>query len=252
MYNMTDIWDETPYMFCPGNHENSAGSGSTPSQSNFTAYRERFHMPYAYSFGPNNMFYSFDYGLVHFINIDTEVSFPGAPEGGKEAGPWGVDQEAWLRKDLDRATANRANVPWILIAGHRQFYATVGWLKPQMDYFQPIFADYDIDAVFYGHIHYYERLYPIDSNGTVCSKSYDQPTCPVYVVTGAAGNIEGLSRTNETSPLSASGVLSEFGVGVLHVNGATQLKWDFIRSSDGTVVDTVTINKKHGVEATSE
>jgi len=185
---------------------------------------------------------------VHFINIDTETSFPGAPEAG--AGPWGVDQEKWLRADLDKATKNRANVPWILVSGHRQFYATVGWLQPQMDYFMPIFGDYDIDAVFYGHIHYYERLYPISNNGTVCSHSYDNPTCPMYVVTGAAGNIEGLTKTTDKSPLSASGVLSEFGVGVLHVNGATSLTWEFLRSSDGAVQDSVTINKKHAVTQT--
>ena len=183
LHNMTDIWHETPYMvpynptahnieldplyhphrltrpsfcvpmqFCPGNHEDAGGRNSSLSQRNFTSYRERFHMPYMQSGSSSNMFYSFDYGLVHFINIDTESTFPGAPEG-KNSGPFG-DQAAWLKADLAKATANRAKVPWILVGGHRPFWATDGYIKAQMEFFFPIFDQFDIDAVFVGHIHY--------------------------------------------------------------------------------------------------
>ena len=87
-------------------------------------------------------------------------------------------------------------------------------------------------------------MYAITSNGTVCSKDYQQPTCPVYIVTGAAGNIEGLSRTNHTEYYTAE-LLSDYGIGVLHVQGSQQLTWEFIESSTGKTLDTITINKKH-------
>ena len=108
-------------------------------------------MPFAQSGSSSNMYYSFDYGLVHFVNVDTESTFPGAPEG-KESGPFG-DQAAWLKADLAKATANRANVPWILVGGHRPWFATDGGLQAQKDFFFPIFDEFDIDMIFAGYAH---------------------------------------------------------------------------------------------------
>ena len=243
MHNMTGVWDESPYLFCPGNHENSGGRNALPSQKNFTSYRQRFHMPFQQSGSSSNMFSSWNYGLVHFINIDTESAFPGAPEGGAESGPFG-DQAAWLKADLTKATANRGKVPWIVVGGHRPFWATDGYLQAQRAFFFPIFDQFDIDFIFVGHIHYYERLYALSSSGEVCSKDYVQPQCPIHIVTGAAGNIEGLSRTNKTEPYSAR-LLSDFGIGVLHVNGPQQLTWEFIESASGKVLDSITVHKTH-------
>lgn len=49
--------------------------------SNFTAYNNRFKMPSSESgSGALNMHYSFNYGSVHFISIDTETGYPGAAE----------------------------------------------------------------------------------------------------------------------------------------------------------------------------
>ncbi len=96
-------------------------------------------------------------------------------------------------------------------------------------------------------------MYALTSNSSICSRDYKQPTCPVYIVTGAAGNIEGLSRTNHTEPYTAK-LISDFGIGVLHVNGATELKWEFLQSSTGEVMDSFTLTKDHkkGEEAQKE
>lgn len=48
--------------------------------SNFTAYNARFRMPSPESNGALNMHFSFNYGPVHFISIDTETGYPGASE----------------------------------------------------------------------------------------------------------------------------------------------------------------------------
>ena len=162
MTRMTDIWNTRPYMMCPGNHEATC-SEETPEicpegQRNFTSYRERFRMPAVESGAVNNMYFSFDYGLVHFISIDTEVSYPDSPEGPGtwgNAGPFG-DQLAWLAADLKKAVANRKNVPWILVSGHRPFYSSSadGLWPASQQYFEPLFVQYAVDIVYWGHIHW--------------------------------------------------------------------------------------------------
>lgn len=245
MDNMTDhIWTETPYMFTPGNHEHHGGKGSSKSQNNFTSYRTRFHMPPRADAidDSNNMFYSFDYGLMHFISIDTEAAFPNSPEG-SDSGPFG-DQAAWLHADLKAAVANQDRVPWIIIGGHRPFFTTGGHLKPQLNFFLPIIEEFEehIAAVFVGHIHWYERMYALRSNGSICSKDYQKPKCPVYIVTGAPGNIEGLSKSKKLKDITAK-LISNFGIGVLHVDDATTLRWEYIESDTGKVTDSITITK---------
>lgn len=151
-------------MFCPGNHETSCNEGTpdvcTDGQQNFTSYRERYRMPAVESGAVNNMWFSFDYGLVHFISIDTEVDYPGSPEGPGtllNSGPFG-DQLGWLEADLKKAVANRATVPWILVAGHRPYYSSnyeyQGMWPPSQQWFEPLFVKYDVDIVYWGHIHW--------------------------------------------------------------------------------------------------
>ena len=45
------------------------------SQRNFTAYSNRFYMPGDESGGRGNFWYSFDYGLAHFVTISGETDF---------------------------------------------------------------------------------------------------------------------------------------------------------------------------------
>lgn len=47
---------------------------------NFTTYQHRFRMPGSESGGVGNFWYSFDYGLAHFVSIDGETDFPYSPE----------------------------------------------------------------------------------------------------------------------------------------------------------------------------
>lgn len=51
-----------------------------PSQRNFTAYTNRFRMPGKETGGVGNMWYSFDYGLAHFVSFDGETDFAYSPE----------------------------------------------------------------------------------------------------------------------------------------------------------------------------
>jgi hypothetical protein len=57
-----------------------ADSNKRDKLSNFSAYNARFRMPSLESSGTLNMHFSFNFGPVHFISIDTETGYPGAAE----------------------------------------------------------------------------------------------------------------------------------------------------------------------------
>lgn len=79
-------------------------------------------MPSAESGGTGNFWYSFDYGMTHYVQFDTETDLghgliaPDSPEGGTEdSGPFAVaDAQAnWLAADL--ANVNRSKTPWVVV-----------------------------------------------------------------------------------------------------------------------------------------
>jgi len=79
---MTPITQKKPYMVGPGNHEANCDNGGTggynvsicmPGQTNFTGYINHFRMPSSESGGTGNFWYSFDYGMTHYVQFDTET-----------------------------------------------------------------------------------------------------------------------------------------------------------------------------------
>ena len=108
-----------PYMVLPGNHESECHSPYVLADeklaqqlANFSAYNTRWAMPSEESHGSfkTNMWYSFNYGPVHFVSSNTETDFKGAGEEHTgdghfpwlKAGGFGADGEyqAWLEADL--------------------------------------------------------------------------------------------------------------------------------------------------------
>ncbi len=106
-------------------------------------------------------YYSFTYANCHFIGLNTETDLSGS-------------QLTWLVDDLIWAQANPA-IDWIIAFFHRPPYSS-GPHGSQADVqaaWCPVFELYDMDLVFAGHDHDYERTYPI--NGLT------------YIVTGGGG-----------------------------------------------------------------
>lgn len=63
--------------------------------------------------GNSNLWYSYDFGSIHFTCIDSEESqAPNSP------------QAIWMAADLAAADANRANVPWLVMMQHRPVYSS--------------------------------------------------------------------------------------------------------------------------------
>jgi hypothetical protein len=109
-------------------------------------------MPGAETGGVGNFWYSFDYGLAHFVSLDGETDFANSPEypfvadlTGNEthptesqtyvtdSGPFGaIDgsykdntayaQYKWLAEDL--ASVDRTKTPWVIVMSHRPMYSS--------------------------------------------------------------------------------------------------------------------------------
>jgi hypothetical protein len=92
-------------------------------------------------------------------------------------------QWEWMEADLKKAQANRANVPWIVVHGHRSIYCSCdgdcdasalivrdGILGEYG--MEPLFFKYGVDFFFNGHEHDYERcgvLHAACIRGQMCA-----------------------------------------------------------------------------------
>eukprot|EP01087_Luapelamoeba_hula_P008112 TRINITY_DN2011_c0_g1_i1.p1 TRINITY_DN2011_c0_g1~~TRINITY_DN2011_c0_g1_i1.p1 ORF type:complete len:443 (+),score=71.85 TRINITY_DN2011_c0_g1_i1:1274-2602(+) len=241
--NMTNIMPFSPYMVLPGNHEAKSGAPLLPWSENFEVFNQRFRMP---SDKGNNMWYSFNYKNIHFVSMSTETDFPGCEFPKYTFG----DQLAWLEKDLAEANqpANRAARPWVIVSGHKPLYSSSEHVTKWMDAIQRAFDEvlykYKVDIFFCGHVHAYERTWPVYKNKTV-THSYDKPNGIVVVTTGAAGDIEGLTRKWK-SPIpdySAHRYDEDTGYGVLTVESDKKLEWKFYKSRERRELDKFTLTK---------
>lgn len=274
---MTAVTATKPYMVGPGNHEANCDNGGTTDsannvtytadicmagQTNFTGFKNHFCMPSGPSNGTGNFWYSFDNGMVHFIQLDTETDlghgFTGPDEiGGAEhqgASPVGSvadAQTAWLEADL--AAVDRTRTPWVVVAGHRPWYlshannsGTICWMCK--DVFEPLLIDHGVDLVLSGHAHVYERQTPL-ANGRIDPRGLDDPAAPWYITNGAAGHYDGLdSLESPRKPYSRFGLdtaNATFGWSKLTFHNRTHMTHDFIASKSGQVMDTATLFKRH-------
>jgi hypothetical protein len=252
-----------PYQVIPGNHDAGCKIPICHDwKQNFAPYNSLFTMP-SYFKWKHNMFYSFDHGPLHFTAISTETDYPDAPFPQKFG-----DQLSWLKQDLQKAVANRKNVPWIIVVGHRPIYSShTGYSsdgKPIKDALvlqntiEQILLDFKVDVYMVGHVHSYERHHPIFKNVIKCDKqctnatnTYHNPIYPVHIVNGGAGCEEGLSpgfTFMHILPSSAKLYYSDYAYGVMETgvhpdNNQLYLNWKLHSSSTDEVVDEMTIYK---------
>lgn len=246
-----DIWDEfmremdpsasrMPYMVCVGNHEH---------YYNFTGYLNRFDMPGPHVADParRNLWGSFDVGGVHFVYVSTEHV------GRKRGVPDFADEQvAFLRADLAKAAskAQREKVPWIVASGHRPLYCSTrdpydcGISSAHLrELFEPMFKEFGVDIYLTGHLHNYERTWPV-FNGTVEKKSYTNVKDTVHAVIGSAGDNEGLTDFWEQCPdWSAFQEGKHVGYAELLFSNASVLTFSYRNAATGTVMDSFTLTK---------
>lgn len=155
---------ETPIFVARGNHE-----ATNPHFETYLAH------PCAAS--GSESYYSFDYGNLHVIVLDTTADF------GK-----GSAQRTWLESDLEAASSEPLT-DWIAAAFHHPPYST-GQHGPDARVRReicPLLEASGVNIVFTGHDHDYERIR--QQNGVV------------YIVTGGGG--AHLRDQKEKAPCSA-------------------------------------------------
>ena len=271
--------DSIPYMVAPGNHEADCHDPAcilhyeqyARPLANFTAYNARFRMPSAESGARAlNMHYSFEVGPVHFVSLDLETGYPGAPEETRYIFPCGGfgDMVAWLEADLARV--DRAATPWVFVAGHHPMYQGGSRNVRMADALEGLLKKYAVDAMFTGHIHSYERDYPA-FGGALVSTSYVNPNATVHIMVGGGGNDEmggdeaapedaavaraaeaveriaaADARAYEPVPNAQWTAVTDqgyFGIGVVSIANDTHMHFEYVRTTTATVHDDVWIVK---------
>jgi len=228
-----------PCMVCPGNHE--IEFNGTDYTNLFTAFETRYRMPYVkpaefgdviiksevnsktgqpyctpsifqseYNFG--NSFFSFETGLAHviFLNSYTNTSVTS-------------QQFNWLKNNLENIDRNITS--WIVIVMHCPWYSSninhyadkqTVEMRRNMEH---LFYKYKVNIVFNGHVHDYERTYPV-------YKNYTDHGGPIYVTIGNAGNLEGLDNKYYEQPnWSAFRNGTEYGYGTLTIINKNFMFW---------------------------
>jgi hypothetical protein len=241
-------------------------------------------MPGKETGGVGNMWYSFEYGLAHFIALDGETDFANSPEypfardlsKGEtrpmrnetyvtDSGPFGTvtnytdnkayEQIQWLAKDL--ASIDRKKTPWVIAMTHRPMYSTQvsSYQKNVRAAFEPLLLEYGVDAYLAGHIHWYERLFPLTGTGQIDTASikdnntyYANPgKSMTHIINGAAGNIESHSVLDPGKAiLNITVVLDQehYGFIKMKVWNEKKLEFAYIQGVDGATRDKVTILKR--------
>ena len=153
----------------PGNHEFGKSDSSTQSGP----YYESFTLPSAGEAGGlasgTEAYYSFDYGNVHFVALDshdTDRSAPADPALDVCAPGEGGAMYQWLCADL-AAT----NQDFVIVYWHHPPYSKgshdsdgSGRMEDMRERFVPVLEDHGVDLQLTGHSHSYERSILLDGH----------------------------------------------------------------------------------------
>ena len=240
-----------------GNHDTAQSSNPPSSLPYFAMFTLPMNAEAGGMASGSERYYSFDYGNIHFICLDSMTS------DRSSTGPMAT----WLRADLASATR-----PWTIAFWHHPPYSkgshnsdTESNLVQMRETFLPILEEAGVDLVLAGHSHSYERSYLIDGHYGTSSTftnamkkdggsgradstgAYQKPTFgpgthegAVYAVAGSSGQISGGLLNHPAMFIS----LNNLGSMVLDVNGNTLdakfLRengevWDYFRIVKGTV-----------------
>lgn len=192
-------------MVTPGNHE---------FWFNFTSFKKRFYFPGVSDEGGSgdNMFYSWNSGRVHFVSGNSESAI--------DTAYFSDEYLSWLEKDV--AAVDRDVYPFVVNFYHRPMYCSNsdecpnkgGQLLRQQG--EQLMNDLHINLVLNGHVHSYERTFPV-FNWSATQLDYSEPSATVHIVQGASGNREGNDGFPTDLPDFSAGRSSEVGFGLLSI-----------------------------------
>ncbi len=166
------VVDTIPAMPVTGNHESYTPERQFSLPVYFTA---QFKLPLNGPEALKGQVYSFDYGDVHFIMLDSQEN-----EEKRFVPAMLENEKAWLEEDL-----RAANKKWKVVFMHRPPYNNKTYEANDniQAAFVPIFDKYHVDVVFTGHDHTYARTYALNGGAVVDSPARGT----LYVATGRSG-----------------------------------------------------------------
>jgi hypothetical protein len=203
---ISPVAQHRPWITALGNHEYEACCGDTQ-------YTTRLMLP---------RYYSLNLPLVHVTVLDIEEVTPDSL------------QYKWLVQDLQSANQNRVQTPWLVILSHKPLYCTNTEYcdsksqRTLRTILEPLLKTFHVDLYLAGHVHAYERTYPIH-NGVVHSK-----TGTIHLLVGTAGAPLHKKWGSPTSWSAAR--MAHHGWGFLRAN-TTHLFWEMFRSDGPELVD---------------
>jgi hypothetical protein len=148
-------------------------------------FRQEWHLP------NNEHYYSFDWGSAHFVALDT-----------RDGGIYDRENQVrWLEQDL----AAHRDAAWTFVYFHHPGLTCTykGDTEAVVQHLLPIFDRFQVDVVFCGHAHTYERLYPIRDRKPVAvdqDPNYVDPPGTIYVVSGAGSKVKRRRPTQHCGP----------------------------------------------------
>ncbi|KAI6207153.1 Purple acid phosphatase [Aphelenchoides besseyi] len=226
-----------PYMINIGNHDR---------YYNYSHMVNRFTMPNT----DHNLFYSYDFGLTHFVAINTELYY---------YSEYAMIQNQW---NWLKANSNRQSVPWLVVFMHRSFYCSD--IEGLCDVHEQIIRNgidregtfglesllykYGVDLILSAHEHSYERLWPIYKyqifNGT--NSAYVDPPAPTILIVGSAGCQENTNHYPANPPDWSAFRSENYGFGRLHIYNRTHLHFEQLMAAEDKVEDELWLIKtKH-------
>lgn len=171
--------------------------------------------PYPLPYEWGNAYYSFDYGPAKHIVLSAYASMePGSK------------QYVWFLSELQ--TVDREITPWVLVTMHVPIYNTFA-LHPHdlqifaaKEHLEPLFVDYNVNVVFSGHIHAYQRT------ANVVMDKLDE-TGPLHITIGAGGRkCDAPFKSEEPEHWVVKRDASFYGYGRFQIFNATHAEWKWI------------------------
>lgn len=172
-----DMSQAIPFAPVQGNHETYDLQWKVREPLSYLHY---FALPANGHDSDQNQYYSFDYGDVHFVVLNTQMEELAAFEPNLTA-----RQIAWLENDLQTTKQ-----PWKIVLMHKDVLQYRIASRPERQegisevgsIFMPIFDKYKVDAVLSAHLHTYRR------RGHITDSRRDERGT-LYILTGVAGNV---------------------------------------------------------------
>jgi hypothetical protein len=180
-------------------------------------------------FGLENQYYSFNEKNIHFLALSTETDFDEDSE-----------QYEFAKQDLEKYSKDPF-IDWIIVFYHRYIYGSGGGLEEETDFretYHPLFDKYKVDLALQGHLHVYERTYPItfndeDDDEPIVQDSapniYKNPKGTIFVTVGTGGAHD--MQLSSLKDFSAEGFAGDFGILNIEIeNDQTPLSGEFIKN----------------------